>query len=418
MADQLNIPPGMSLDEYDFELPEAQIAAWPAAERGRDRLLVLDRANGTLQHLGFSDIVSLLREGDVLVMNDVRVRKARLAATKEPGGGRVEILLLGERDQSGCVWECLLHSARAMRVGQVLQVQGGPRAVVTGREEERAILEFATPLTNAVLEAIGDIPLPPYIMRQREGLGTGEVPEGERVRPEKARRSPRRGMPDGEGLVTGEVPEGESVRPEKARRSPRRGMPDGEGTAPLDSERYQTVYADRALAVAAPTAGLHFTDEILQAVRARGVMTEFITLEVGWGTFAPVRVDDIRQHRMHSERFEIAEVVAQRLMQAKAEGRRIIAVGTTVVRALESAARLEGGSPVIEAGIRSTDIFITPGYAFKAIDGMITNFHTPKSTLLVLVSAFAGREAIRSAYQTAVREGYRFFSYGDAMLIL
>ena len=358
MADQVSIPAGMSLDEYDFELPEAQIAAWPASERGRDRLLVMNRTNGTLQHLEFACIESLLREGDVLVMNDVRVRKARLAATKDPGGGKVEILLLGEREDSGRVWECLLHSARAMRVGQVLQVQGGPQAVVTAREEERAILEFATPLNNAVLEEIGDIPLPPYIMRQRAS------------------------------------------------------------TVPLDSERYQTVYADRALAVAAPTAGLHFTDEILQAVCARGIMTEFVTLEVGWGTFAPVRVDDIRQHRMHSERFEIAEDVAQRLMQARAKGRRIIAVGTTVVRALESAARLDGSSLVIEPGIRSTDIFITPGYGFKAIDGMITNFHTPRSTLLVLVSAFAGREAIRNAYETAVREGYRFFSYGDAMLIV
>ena len=357
VADQVSIPAGMSLDEYDFELPESQIAAWPASERGRDRLLVMNRTNGTLQHLEFACIESLLREGDVLVMNDVRVRKARLAATKDPGGGKVEILLLGEREDSGRVWECLLHSARAMRVGQVLQVQGGPQAV-------------GPPVKKSGRYRVCD--------------------SAEQCCPGRDWRHP--------------APTVHHAPASKYGSTGQRTLPNG--------------LRDRALAVAAPTAGLHFTDEILQAVRARGVITEFITLEVGWGTFAPVRVDDIRQHKMHSERFEIREEVAQRLMQAKAEGRRIIAVGTTVVRALESAARLEGGSPVIEAGIRSTDIFITPGYAFKAVDGMITNFHTPKSTLLVLVSAFAGREAIRSAYQTAVREGYRFFSYGDAMLIL
>lgn len=346
-----------SLDLYDFDLPEAQIAAYPAAVRGDDRLLVLDRNSRETQHRHFSDLGSFLRRGDLLVFNNIRVRKARLDAVKD-SGGRVELLLLQPR--SADLWECLTKSARPVRPGTELTVAGRIRAAVVSKEEGFVAVRFAEPLTEELIEEIGTVPLPPYIVRRRAELSDGVQ-------------------------------------------------------ATLDEIRYQTVFAQRTGAVAAPTAGLHFTPELLEQLTEQGVQLAWISLEVGWGTFAPVKDDDIRAHRMHQERYSVPGETAAAVARTRTAGGRVIAVGTTVVRTLESAVGTDGS---VAAGEGSTEIFIYPGYSFRAVDGMVTNFHTPRSTLLMMISAFAGRERIMEVYREAVAGGYRFFSYGDAMLLI
>lgn len=341
-----------SPEDYNYELPEELIAQKPLARRDQSRLLHLDRKTGRLVHRVFSDISELLSPGDVLVINDTKVIPGRLFGRKE-SGGKVEALLL---DYAQGVHDhrfaCLIKASKRPRPGSRLLFENDLTAVVETVDERICYLTFhgTTPFEQT-LESIGHVPLPPYIRR--------------------------------------------------------RDTPD-------DRDTYQTVYASRKGAIAAPTAGLHFTPGLLEALRNKGVHLTRLTLHVGYGTFVPVQVDDIRDHRMHSESFELLQTTAQTIRQAKADGRRIVAVGTTCVRTLEYCAR--NGAIAAQGG--HCDLFIYPGFTFNVVDAMITNFHLPKSTLMMLVSAFAGRQRILNAYRRAVEERYRFFSYGDAMLIL
>ncbi|PYQ62630.1 MAG: tRNA preQ1(34) S-adenosylmethionine ribosyltransferase-isomerase QueA [Acidobacteria bacterium] len=343
----------MLTSDFDYDLPASSIAQEPAP-RGESRLLVLDRT-GPDRHARVRDLPRLLRPGDLLVLNDTRVIPARLYG-KSAGGGKMEILLvepLGERE-----WDALVNPGRRARPGARIEIGEGLAAeVTTKREDGRYRLRFSEPV-EPHLERLGHIPLPPYIHR-----------------------------PD----------------------------------TPEDRERYQTVYARRPGAVAAPTAGLHFTEELLREIEAAGTEIARVTLHVGIGTFKPVSAERIEEHRMERERYEIGEETAEAIRRARAAGRRIVAVGTTVVRTLEGAALAGGGE--VRAGSGSTDLFIypdspdSPGFRFQMVDALLTNFHLPRSTLLMLVSAFAGRERVLAAYEEAVREGYRFYSYGDAMLL-
>ena len=332
--------------DYHYDLPPAQIAQAPTDRRDASRLLHL--AGDAVADRTFTDILDLLPPDAVLVVNDTRVIPARLAARK-PSGGAVEILLLEPVDPAAPdgAWTALARASKPIRPGLVLSI---PAASATARVlatgDGTISIEMDRP-PLAVAEAAGEVPLPPYIARP----------------------------PD-----------------------------------PADRERYQTVYAAAPGAVAAPTAGLHFTPALLSALEARGVTRAGVTLHVGLGTFAPVRVDSLRDHRMHRERFSIPETTAALV----ASGRPVVAVGTTVVRALEAAAR---GPHQVASGSGSTDLFITPGFRFQVVDHLITNFHLPGSTLLVLVCAFAGHARVLRAYRHAVAAGYRFFSYGDAMLL-
>jgi S-adenosylmethionine:tRNA ribosyltransferase-isomerase len=414
-------PHAFSLADYDFDLPQELIAAFPSKERGDDLLLILDRQNPALEHKHFSDLSSFLRAGDLLVFNDARVRRARFRVQKLPGGGAAELLLLrarnsdpresvsqkdGAENSESKLWECLVHTNRKLRPGQVFLLADGSRAEVLrsaagaavsvargagadvappSREDESpsreaepegsALIAFEKNITLEFMERYGELPIPPYILGQRA-------------------RAPSEGF-----------------------------------NSSMDNERYQTVYADRASALAAPTAGLHFTNEGLAALREFGVKLAYLTLEVGWGTFAPIHTEDIRAHHMHAEYFELSPQLVQEIECAKKEGRRVVAVGTTVVRALEAAAAqaeslcaepsaAKSAVQKLLPGRYKTDIFIYPGYQFRVVDALITNFHTPRSSLIALVSAFAGRERILAAYTEAVARRYRFFSYGDAMLIL
>jgi S-adenosylmethionine:tRNA ribosyltransferase-isomerase len=349
------------LDDYDYELPAELIAQQPVPQRDQSRLLVLDRRSGVICHRRFENVRDWLHPGDVLVVNDTEVVPARLVGRKA-SGGRVEALLLdftGDEDrgpENGYVGRCLLKSSKPPQVGTRLIFDQNLEARVLGGVNGTYRLAFSSPEPFAdVLYRIGRVPLPPYIRRE-----AGQA-------------------------------------------------------APCDDRRaYQTVYAARKGAVAAPTAGLHFTPRLLSQIRSRGVRIVSLTLHVGYGTFVPVRVADVRQHRMHAERFRLSPDAARTINQARAQGRRIVAVGTTAVRTLEYAADAAGR--VLSAS-GSCDLFIYPGYGFKVIDALITNFHLPRSTLLLLVSAFAGRDAIMAAYREAVHRRYRFFSYGDAMLI-
>lgn len=355
----------MHTDDFDYALPAELIAQAPPARRDASRLMHVDRATGAFQHRAFTDLPGLLGPDDVLVLNDSRVIPARLLGHKLGTGGRVELLLVRpaagevtaealEAGADGVVWSCLGHASKGFKPGARLAFDGGLTAEVledAGGGEVR--VRFTSPLStlHAALELAGRLPLPPYISR----------------------------------------------------------APDA-----ADLERYQTVYARRLGSVAAPTAGLHFTSAVFEALAARGVDTAFVTLEVGPGTFLPVREGDVSKHVMHAERCEVPGATAERLRRARAAGGRVVAVGTTVVRTLEAMA---GDDGAVRAGVTDTRLFITPGYAFRAVDALVTNFHLPKSTLLMLVSAFLGREATLSAYAEAVRVGYRFFSYGDAMFI-
>jgi S-adenosylmethionine:tRNA ribosyltransferase-isomerase len=351
------------VSDFDFDLPDDLIAQ-EALPRGRSRLLALDRRTGAIEHSQVGELPSLLREGDLLVVNDTRVFAARLLGHRVPSGGAVECLLLGppvEREQDGAVvYDALVHPGQKLKPGARVRFEGAGGAlqgeILTrhffGRRRVRLRAEDGGSVEE-IVDAVGHVPLPPYIKR---------------------------------------------------------------GDLAADRERYQTVYARRRGSIAAPTAGLHFTPELLAALEARGIARTAITLHVGYGTFKPVRVAQVEAHQVDAEQYEIDEAAAEAIADARAAHRRIIAVGTTTTRALEDAAR-RGGDGIVRPGRAEASLFIHPGVPFTVIDGLITNFHLPRSSLLMLVSAFAGRETVLAAYAEAVRERYRFYSYGDAMLI-
>lgn len=339
------------LSDFDYALPESLIAQQPVFPRDASRLMVIDRGAGAISHSRFSRMGELLRPGDLLVVNNTRVIPCRLPARRR-GGGKAEVFLVAEQGINR--WEALVRGAGGP--GRTLLIgndSGISAEIVSAGEGGTVTVRFTgTPDIRAELSRIGRTPLPPYIRRQADDA---------------------------------------------------------------DRERYQTVFARRDGAAAAPTAGLHFTDELLAALRSKSVEIAAVTLHVGPGTFQPIREEQLARHRMHPERYEVAEDAALSINRARDEGRRIIAVGTTCVRTLESAADPDGS---VAAGSGQTSLFIVPGYRFRTVDGMITNFHLPRSTLLLLVAAFAGRERMLDAYRSAVEAGYRFYSYGDAMLIL
>nr|WP_309099791.1 tRNA preQ1(34) S-adenosylmethionine ribosyltransferase-isomerase QueA [Fredinandcohnia onubensis] len=340
----------MKVDLFDFELPEELIAQTPLENRESSRLMVVDKVTGAITHTHFRSILSYLNKGDCLVLNDTRVLPARLYGVKEDTGAKVEVLLLKQKD--GDSWETLVKPAKRVKEGTVLTFGDGRlKATCTaiGDHGGRMLSFHYEGIFYEVLEALGEMPLPPYIHEQLD-----------------------------------------------------------------DKERYQTVYAKHRGSAAAPTAGLHFTEELLQQIRDQGVHTAFITLHVGLGTFRPVSAETIENHDMHSEFYQMTEETANLLNGVKANGGKIISVGTTSTRTLETIVK-NNGKFVESSGW--TNIFIYPGYQYEAIDGLITNFHLPKSTLIMLVSALAGRENILHAYNEAVKERYRFFSFGDAMLI-
>lgn len=346
----------MKLEEFDYELPDERIAQTPVPSRDSSRLLVLDRRSGSVEHRRFREIAQLLRPGDLLVLNDTRVVPARLIGTK-PSGGRVELLRIEPIDGAPDTWRCLCRAARGPAPGTRIDLGGGLGAEVVARDGDEWHVRFhaADGDVGDALERQGRIPLPPYIHR-----------------------------------------------------------PDGQSTAD-DVERYQTVYARSAGAVAAPTAGLHFTAELLDALRGRGVEVQTLTLHVGPGTFQPVRVEHVERHRLPAERFELQPAAARAVADARERGGRVVAVGTTVVRVLESRATAAG---TLRPGAGQCRLYILPGHEFRAVDALITNFHLPRSTLLMLVCAFAGRERLLAAYRRAVEAEYRFYSYGDAMMVV
>jgi S-adenosylmethionine:tRNA ribosyltransferase-isomerase len=347
----------LGLSDFDYELPGELIAQAPLPRRDDSRMMVVDRRARTIRHEMFKGFPGWMGPGDLVVFNDTRVIPARVWGTTE--GARVEFLFLGERGEG--LWEVLCRPARRLRRGGRVRLAFGLEAVVEEvGPEGRRFLRFDGGDVRSGLRGSGFAPLPPYI-----------------------KRGP-----------------GDSTRRE------------------MDLERYQTVFAVDEGAIAAPTAGLHFTPEVLEGLRSGEVRTAFVTLEVGLATFEPVRTESLADHRMLEEDYRISSAAARTINEAKADGRPLTAVGTTVVRALETASILVSGSPGVNAGKGRSGLFIRPGHEFRIVDRLLTNFHLPRSTLLVLVAAFAGRELVLEAYREAVREGYRFFSYGDCMLIL
>jgi S-adenosylmethionine:tRNA ribosyltransferase-isomerase len=352
----------MQTKDFHFELPEELIAQVPSSRRGGDRLLVLDRSTGKTEDRLFTEIADIVEPGTLMVFNDSRVRRARVYATVESTGSEAEFLLIAPMAiagfESGRVWKAMARNAKRQKVGRTYRFADGTRAEIVDDSSidlsgtEFRLLAFARAIGDDWLERNGHLPLPPYIKR---------------------------------------------------------------GDELSDADRYQTVYARNVGSVAAPTAGLHFTDETLAALDARGIERTTVTLHVGLGTFLPVRAEKIEEHVMHEEAYSISDDTAERVTRAKREGRPVLAVGTTSIRTLESAWDESAGT--LRAGESSTGIFIYPGYRFKVVDRVFTNFHTPESTLLMLVSAFAGKERIFDAYAHAIAERYRFFSYGDSMLI-
>ena len=348
----------MLVSDFDFELPGDRIAQAPAADREAARLLVLDRGTGAVIHRIVADLPALLTSGDLLVVNDTRVFPARLLGRRVPSGGAVECLLLTRIDEER--WDALMHPGQKLRVGAtVVFERKGVRLCgevlarrFHGRRTIRLWAEDGSPV-DAAIDTLGHVPLPPYIKRPDE---------------------------------------------------------------PTDRARYQTVYATVRGSVAAPTAGLHLTDALLTRLRARGVEVARVTLHVGYGTFQPVRVDRVEEHRVESEPYDVPAVTAAMVNRALDEGRRVVAVGTTTTRTLETAARVGAGR--LPAGKGVSDLYLYPGVRFQVAGALFTNFHLPRSSLLMLVSAFAGRERVLAAYAEALRRSYRFYSYGDAMLIL
>ena len=340
----------MDVIDFYFDLPQELIAQDPLEDRSSSRLMVLDKETGAVEHRVFRDIVSYLRKGDCLVINDTKVIPARLYGVKEGTQAKIEVLLLKRRADD--VWEVLVKPGRKARPGAVIQFGEG---LLTGKvidvvEEGNRLIQFSYQgIFEEILDQLGQMPLPPYITHQLK-----------------------------------------------------------------DKNRYQTVYAKHEGSAAAPTAGLHFTEELLKQIEEKGVKIAHVTLHVGLGTFRPVKVDNVQDHHMHSEFYIVEEEEAKKINDTKKAGGRVICVGTTSCRTLESAAGEDG---VLKAGSGWTDIFIYPGYRFKILDALITNFHLPESTLVMLVSALAGREHVLAAYEEAIRERYRFFSFGDAMFI-
>lgn len=350
----------MRIEDFDYELPEELIAQTPMEQRDKCRLMVLDREHKTVEHRHFYDILNYVNQGDCLVLNDSRVIPARMYGTKESTGAHIEMLLIKRIE--GDRWECMVRPGKRLHDGDTVLFEGRTgtvlRAEILGYhdpENGTRLVEFSyNGIFMEVLEDIGSMPLPPYITRPAEDS---------------------------------------------------------------DKEMYQTVYSRIDGSVAAPTAGLHFTKELLQKAQEKGVRIAYVTLHVGIGTFRPVKVDVIEEHKMHFEECSIDEENASVINETIEKGGRIISVGTTSTRTLESMAVPEDGRYRIKAGETSTGIFIYPGYSFKVVDALITNFHLPKSTLIMLVSALYDREEILKAYKIAVEKRYRFFSYGDAMLI-
>ena len=351
----------MKTFSFDYHLPESSIAQTPAEPRDSSRLLVLYRDTGIIEHKIFHDILDYLKPNDLLVLNRTRVIPARIFAKKETGG-RVELLLLRRRDE--LTWEALV-GGKGLRVGKLLYVKNGPQTeIIEMLEGSERLIKFSKPI-EPYFSKVGHVPLPPYI---HEKL--------------------------------------------------------------IDPERYQTVYSRDVGSAAAPTAGLHFTTQLLDGLKEKGVKIAYVTLHVGLDTFAPVTEEDPEEHKIHTEWCELSQETADLINQTKQNGGRVIAVGTTSVRTLESASsgnresgivpdsRFPTPNSRISAFTGPTSIFILPGYQFKVVDAMLTNFHLPKSTLIMLVSAFAGREKILETYEMAIKAGYRFYSFGDAMIIV
>ena len=345
----------MKLTDFDFDLPQDLIAQKPSGKRGDDRLMLLDRKNGSVFHHQMNDLPDLIMPGTLMIFNNSKVRRARCYGIKETTGRNQEFMFLNQLDKEGFLWNTMVKSAKKQKNGMRYQFPDGTVAQIVdfpGNEKtEFRALKFDFPLDEKWFEKNGHIPLPPYIKRE----DTEE-----------------------------------------------------------DSERYQNVYAKETGSAACPTAGLHFTEEMLSCLAEKNIERDFVTLHVGLGTFLPVRESIIENHKMHEEVYTISESTAEKINKAKREGRPILAVGTTSVRTLESSADEKG---FVKSGTSSTRIFMYPGYKFKVVDQIFTNFHTPESTLIMLVSAFAGRENILNAYKNAVENRYRFFSYGDAMFI-
>lgn len=340
----------MNVKDFDFDLPQELIAQDPLLDRSSSRLLVLDKQTGEIKHKHFRDILSYLKEGDCLVINDTKVIPARLFGVKEGTEAKIEILLLKRREND--IWETLVKPGKKAKEGTVISFGDGllKGTVIDVVEEGNRLIQFSYDgIFEEILDQLGQMPLPPYITHQLQ-----------------------------------------------------------------DKNRYQTVYAKHEGSAAAPTAGLHFTKELLEEIETKGITIARVTLHVGLGTFRPVKVDEIESHHMHSEFYVVEESEAKKVNDAKKNGGRIICVGTTSCRTVESASTEEG---ILKAGSGWTEIFIYPGYRFKILDCLITNFHLPESTLVMLVSALAGREHVLHAYHEAIKERYRFFSFGDAMFL-
>ena len=378
--------PAMRVDDFDYDLPPDRIAQAPAARREAARLLVPDPAGGPSRHGTVADLPGLLRAGDLLVVNDTRVRRARLFA-RRPSGGRVELLLLGPRGDEPAVWTALVNPARKLRVGQVLTIEGPEDEPLTGWELE--------PLERLAHDAEADKPGPGWVLRfgRTDAPGAGPV--------------------DAAAIEALCEAAGHVPLPPYIERAQGRGDAERAREA-ADADRYQTVFAREPGAVAAPTAGLHLTEALLAELETAGVERAAVTLHVGLGTFAPVEVEDPDDHPMHTEALVLPEATVAAVERTRARGGRVVCVGTTSLRVLEARADADGR---LTPGAGSTDLFLRPGSPFRVCDVLLTNFHLPKSTLLMLVSAFVGRERILELYAEAIAEGYRFFSYGDAMLL-
>ena len=341
----------MDVKDFYFDLPQELIAQDPLEDRSSSRLLVLDKKTGEIEHHTFRDMVSYLKKGDCLVINDTKVIPARLFGVKEDTQAKIEVLLLKRKEND--IWETLVKPGKKAKPGTVISFGDGllKGTVVDVIEDGNRLIQFSYEgIFEEILDQLGQMPLPPYITHQLK-----------------------------------------------------------------DKNRYQTVYAKHEGSAAAPTAGLHFTKELLKEIEDMGVTIAHVTLHVGLGTFRPVKVDNVLDHHMHSEFYVVEEEEAKKVNDAKKNGGRVICVGTTSCRTVESATGEDG---ILKAGSGWTDIFIYPGYRFKILDGLITNFHLPESTLVMLVSALAGRDHVLHAYEEAIKERYRFFSFGDATLII
>ena len=461
----------MRTSDFYYELPQELIAQDPLEDRSSSRLMHLSMADGSIEHRHFRDILDYLKEGDTLVINDTKVIPARLYGHKEETGAVIEILLLKRREND--IWECLVKPGKKARPGAKITFGDGilEGEIIDVVDEGNRLIQFHYEgIFEEILDQLGEMPLPPYITHKLKDKNryqtvyaknegdtlvindtkviparlyghkeeTGAVIEilllkrRENdiweclVKPGKKAR-PGAKITFGDGILEGEiidvVDEGnrliqfhyEGIFEEILDQLGEMPLPPYITHKLKDKNRYQTVYAKNEGSAAAPTAGLHFTKELLEQVKAKGVNIAHVTLHVGLGTFRPVKVDDVEQHHMHSEFYIVEEDQAKLINDTKKNGGRVIAVGTTSCRTLESATGEDG---VLKSGSGWTEIFIYPGYKFKMIDGLITNFHLPESTLVMLVSALAGKENILHAYEVAVQEKYRFFSFGDAMLIL